>query len=411
MAKRIVVALGGNALGNTPEEQLKLVKNTAKSIVEMTKEGYEVIVGHGNGPQVGMINLAMDYAANGEVKTPYMPFAECGAMSQGYIGYHLQQAIREELQAQNIKKGVVTLVTQVVVDKDDPAFTNLTKPIGMFYSKEEADKIAAEKGFTFVEDAGRGYRRVVASPLPKKIVEIEEVETLVNNGTIVITVGGGGIPVVEEDGHYKGVDAVIDKDKSSSKLAADLKADMLVILTAVDKVYINYNKPDQKELDTLSIEEVKKYQKLLKKLNETIKFSEIFEIYDKTTEYYDEYQDKLEEKNNEEILREYIITKLQEMGNEIYIDEDGKIISPKGENDLVIEIKKDNLKLDIPGKGRSCVSTLIEFERITQNELKKNKTEWHTLEKEKKLKKNITKVREKLNFNQIYDKKLMKKEK
>ena len=242
MAKRIVVALGGNALGNTPEEQLKLVKNTAKSIVEMTKEGYEVIVGHGNGPQVGMINLAMDYAANGEVKTPYMPFAECGAMSQGYIGYHLQQAIREELQAQN-----------------DPAFTNLTKPIGMFYSKEEADKIAAEKGFTFVEDAGRGYRRVVASPLPKKIVEIEEVETLVNNGTIVITVGGGGIPVVEENGHYKGVDAVIDKDKSSSKLAADLKADMLVILTAVDKVYINYNKPDQKELDTLNIEEVKKY--------------------------------------------------------------------------------------------------------------------------------------------------------
>jgi len=259
MAKRIVVALGGNALGNTPEEQLKLVKNTAKSIVEMTKEGYEVIVGHGNGPQVGMINLAMDYAANGEVKTPYMPFAECGAMSQGYIGYHLQQAIREELQAQNIKKGVVTLVTQVVVDENDPAFTNLTKPIGMFYSKEEADKIAAEKGFTFVEDAGRGYRRVVASPLPKKIVEIEEVETLVNNGTIVITVGGGGIPVVEENGHYKGVDAVIDKDKSSSKLAADLKADMLVILTAVDKVYINYNKPDQKELNTLNIEEVKKY--------------------------------------------------------------------------------------------------------------------------------------------------------
>ena len=259
MAKRIVVALGGNALGNTPEEQLKLVKNTAKSIVEMTKEGYEVIVGHGNGPQVGMINLAMDYAANGEVKTPYMPFAECGAMSQGYIGYHLQQAIREELQAQNIKKGVVTLVTQVVVDEKDPAFTNPTKPIGMFYSKEEADKIAAEKGFTFVEDAGRGYRRVVPSPLPKKIVEIEEVETLVDKGTIVITVGGGGIPVVEENGRYKGVDAVIDKDKSSSKLAADLKADMLVILTAVDKVYINYNKPDQKELDVLNIEEVKKY--------------------------------------------------------------------------------------------------------------------------------------------------------
>ena len=159
--KRIVIALGGNALGNNPEEQLKLVKNTAKAIVAMTKEGYDVIVGHGNGPQVGMINLAIDYAANGEVKTPYMPFAECGAMSQGYIGYHLQQAIREELQSQHIDKGVATIVTQVVVDKKDSAFENPSKPVGMFYSKEEADKIATEKGFTFVEDAGRGYRRVV----------------------------------------------------------------------------------------------------------------------------------------------------------------------------------------------------------------------------------------------------------
>ncbi len=257
--QRIVIALGGNALGNNPEEQLKLVKNTAKAIVAMTKEGYEIIVGHGNGPQVGMINLAMDYAANGEVKTPYMPFAECGAMSQGYIGYHLQQAIREELQAQNIDKGVASIVTQVVVDKKDPAFENPSKPVGMFYSKEEADKIASEKGFTFVEDAGRGYRRVVPSPLPKKIVELKEVEALVNNEAIVITVGGGGIPVSEENGRYTGVDAVIDKDKSSSKLAIDLKADMLVILTAVDKVCINFNKPDQKELDSLNIEEIKKY--------------------------------------------------------------------------------------------------------------------------------------------------------
>ena len=257
--KRIVIALGGNALGNNPEEQLKLVKNTAKAIVAMTKEGYDVIVGHGNGPQVGMINLAIDYAANGEVKTPYMPFAECGAMSQGYIGYHLQQAIREELQSLSIDKGVATIVTQVVVDKKDSAFENPSKPVGMFYSKEEADKIATEKGFTFVEDAGRGYRRVVPSPLPKKIVELKEVEALVNNGTIVITVGGGGIPVSEENGSYKGVDAVIDKDKSSSKLAIDLKADMLVILTAVDKVCINFNKPDQKELDSLNIEEIKVY--------------------------------------------------------------------------------------------------------------------------------------------------------
>ena len=169
--------------------------------------------------------------------------------------------------------------------------------------------------------------------------------------------------------------------------------------------YINYF------LSKNELEEVKKYRDLLKKVEKTTKFSEILEIYDEVTEYYDEYQFRLEEKNNEELLKEYVISKLQEMGREIYIDEDGKIISPKGENDLVIEIEKDNLKLDIPGKGRSCVSTLMEFERITQNELKKNKTEWHTLEKEKKLKKNITKVREKLNFNQIYDKKLMKKEK
>lgn len=169
--------------------------------------------------------------------------------------------------------------------------------------------------------------------------------------------------------------------------------------------YINYF------LSKNEIEEVKKYQELLKKLNETTTFSKIFEIYNRTTEYYDEYQDKLEEKNNEEILREYIITKLQEMGDEIYIDEDGKIISPKGENDLVIEIEKDNLKLDIPGKGRSCVSTMMEFERITKNELKKGKMEWHTLEKEKKIKKSINKVKRNLNFNQVYDKKLMEKRK
>jgi hypothetical protein len=169
--------------------------------------------------------------------------------------------------------------------------------------------------------------------------------------------------------------------------------------------YINYF------LSKNELEEVKKYRDLLKKVEKTTKFSEILEIYDEVIEYYDEYQFRLEEKNNEKLLKEYVISKLQEMGREIYVDEDGKIISPKGENDLVIEIEKDNLKLDIPGKERSCVSTLIEFERITQNELKKNKTEWHTLEKEKKLKKNITKVREKLNFNQIYDKKLMEKEK
>ncbi|WP_067142859.1 carbamate kinase [Oceanivirga salmonicida] len=256
---RLVIALGGNALGKNPNEQLELVKSTAKAIVSMAKEGHEVIIGHGNGPQVGMINLAMDYAANGEVKTPYMPFAECGAMSQGYIGYHLQQAIREELKKENLDREVATIVTQVLVDKNDTAFKNLTKPIGMFYNKEQADEIIKEKGFTFVEDAGRGYRRVVASPKPIEIVELKIVKQLVEAGNIVITVGGGGIPVIQTENGLKGVDAVIDKDKSSAKLAQDLNADKLVILTAVDKVCINFNKPNQQELDVLDVNTANKY--------------------------------------------------------------------------------------------------------------------------------------------------------
>lgn len=258
--KRLVIALGGNALGNNAEEQLELVKHTAKTIVDLVEEGYNVIVGHGNGPQVGMINLAMDFAANNGANTPMMPFAECGAMSQGYIGYHLQQSIRTELNKRKVNKNVATIVTQVVVDENDEAFKNLTKPVGMFYTKEDADKIAKEKGFTFVEDAGRGYRRVVASPQPQKIVELETVKQLVNEGSIVITVGGGGIPVVEsEDGSLTGVAAVIDKDKSSAKLAKDLDAEMLVILTAVDRVCINFNKPNQEELASINLEEANKY--------------------------------------------------------------------------------------------------------------------------------------------------------
>ena len=258
--KELVIALGGNALGNSPEEQLRLVKSTAKTIVDLVEEGYNVIVGHGNGPQVGMINLAMDFASNNGANTPAMPFAECGAMSQGYIGYHLQQSIKNELKSRGINKNVVTVVTQVVVDEKDPAFKNPTKPVGMFYSKEEAERIMAEKGFTFVEDAGRGYRRVVASPKPQRITEIETVKQLVDNGTIVITVGGGGIPVVEDEaGMLKGVAAVIDKDKSSARLAMDLNAEMLVILTAVDKVAINFNKPNQQELAKMSLEDADKY--------------------------------------------------------------------------------------------------------------------------------------------------------
>ncbi len=260
--KRLVIALGGNALGNNAEEQLELVKHTAKTIVDLSEEGYNVIVGHGNGPQVGMINLAMDFAANNGANTPSMPFAECGSMSQGYIGYHLQQSIKNELKARKLDRNVATVVTQVVVDENDEAFKNLTKPVGMFYSKEEAEKIANEKGFTFVEDAGRGYRRVVASPQPQRIVELETVKQLVDNGTIVITVGGGGIPVIEkEDGSLHGVAAVIDKDKSSAKLAKDLDAEMLVILTAVERVCINFNKPNQEELATINLEEAAKYIK------------------------------------------------------------------------------------------------------------------------------------------------------
>ncbi len=259
MAKRIVVALGGNALGNTPEEQLELVRHTAKTIVDLAQDGYEVIVGHGNGPQVGMINLAMEFSCTKGGNTPYMPFPECGAMSQGYIGYHLQQAIQQELKARGIDKECAAVVTQVVVDANDPGFVKPTKPVGSFYTKEEADKIAAEKGFTFVEDAGRGYRRVVPSPIPQRIVELKVVEQLVKAGDIVITVGGGGIPVVETEQGLKGVAAVIDKDRSSALLAQSIGADMLIILTAVDRVCINYNKPDQKELPTMTLEEAEKY--------------------------------------------------------------------------------------------------------------------------------------------------------
>ena len=253
------MALGGNALGKTPEQQLELVKGTAKPIVDLVEKGYEVIIGHGNGPQVGMINLAMEFSANKGGNTPFMPFPECGAMTQGYIGYHLQQAIQEELKARGIKKECATVVTQVVVNENDPGFQNPTKPVGSFYTKEEAEKIAEEKGFIFVEDAGRGYRRVVPSPIPERIVERRVVEQLVEAGDIVITVGGGGIPVVETPNGLKGVAAVIDKDRASALLARDVKADRLIILTAVDRVSINFNKPDQVDLPAMTLAECEKY--------------------------------------------------------------------------------------------------------------------------------------------------------
>ena len=259
MGKRLVIALGGNALGNSPKEQLELVKETASTIVDLVEEGYDVVVGHGNGPQVGMVNLAFENSHNKTGGAPEMPFPECGAMTQGYIGYHLQQSIGRELKRRGIDKPVATVITQVEVSKDDKAFQNPTKPIGSFYTKQEAERIAAETGYTFVEDAGRGYRRVVPSPIPVSIVELDVVETLVRKGTVVITVGGGGIPVVKSEGWYEGVAAVIDKDRASSRLALDLHADMLVILTAVDRVCLNYNKPDQCELAEMSVAEARKH--------------------------------------------------------------------------------------------------------------------------------------------------------
>lgn len=257
--KKIVIALGGNALGDTAIEQLKLVEETAKPIVDLIEDGNQVIIAHGNGPQVGMINLGMNFAfEEGKVKGE-MPFPECGAMSQGYIGYHLQNAIGNELKKRGIKKDVACVVTQVVVDENDEAFKKPTKPVGAFYDKETADKMAAEKGWTFVEDAGRGYRRVVASPKPVDVAEKNIVNDLVNAGHIVITVGGGGIPVVDKAGKLVGVPAVIDKDFASAKLAEIVKADALFILTAVERVCINFGKPDQKQLEVMNLADCDKY--------------------------------------------------------------------------------------------------------------------------------------------------------
>lgn len=257
--KTIVVALGGNALGKTPEEQLNLVKNTAKSIVDLVSEGHNVVVSHGNGPQVGMINLAFDYSHEKGSGTPEMPFPECGAMSQGYIGYHLQQAIQAELKARNINKNCAAIVTQVEVDKNDPAFNKPEKPVGMFYSKEEAEKIEQEKGYTFTEDSGRGYRRVVPSPKPIKIVELGLIKDLLNSGNIVIAAGGGGIPVIKNENTYEGVPAVIDKDRTSSLLARELNADILLILTTVETVCLKFNTKDQTNIRNINIEEAEKY--------------------------------------------------------------------------------------------------------------------------------------------------------
>ena len=280
---KIVIALGGNALGNTPEEQLSLLKNVAKIIVDLVKDGNKIVLTHGNGPQVGQILLAMDYASEGEVKTPSMPFPECGSMSQGYIGYQLQQSLQNELYKQKINKNCVTLITQVLVDQNDSAFQHPTKPIGKFYSKEDADRISKEKNFQFVEDAGRGYRRVVPSPRPIDIIEKDAIKELVDQNNIVICAGGGGVPIIKEkDGQFKGVAAVIDKDRTASLLASLVDADILLILTAVDKVSIHYNTPEQVDLNVMTIDEAKKYMSdgefakgsMLPKVEACIEFAE-----------------------------------------------------------------------------------------------------------------------------------------
>lgn len=261
MAEKIVIALGGNALQSgkgepTAEAQLEVVKKTCEHIADISCKGYEIGIVHGNGPQVGRILLASETAKD---VTPAMPFDVCGAMSQGYIGYHIQQALRFALAQRNRNMPVTTIETQVVVDKDDPGFKNPTKPIGPFYSEKEAKALESEKGYSIKEDAGRGWRRVVASPIPKEIVEIDAIRTLWPT-TITVSVGGGGIPVIQNpDGSLEGVAAVIDKDFGAELLAEKVGADILMILTEVEKVAVNFNKPDQRDLDSLTPAEADKY--------------------------------------------------------------------------------------------------------------------------------------------------------
>ena len=262
MGKRIVIALGGNALGKNLPEQAIAVQNTARAIVDLLEQGNEVVVVHGNGPQVGMIANAMtELTRSDPEKYIPCPLSVCGAMSQGYIGYDLQNALREEMECRGINHGVTTVLTQVEVDQNHPAFANPTKPIGSFMTLEEAEDLKANRGYDFVEDAGRGYRRVVASPKPKRIVELDTIECLVDHDHVVVCCGGGGIPVIQTGvhNHLKGAAAVIDKDFAAELLAESLDADYLVILTAVEKVAVNFGKPDQLWLDELTPAEAREY--------------------------------------------------------------------------------------------------------------------------------------------------------
>ena len=284
MGKRIVIALGGNALGKNLPEQAIAVQNTARAIVDLLEQGNEVVV-HGNGPQVGMIANAMtELTRSDPEKYIPCPLSVCGAMSQGYIGYDLQNALREEMECRGIDHGVTTVLTQVEVDQNDPAFANPTKPIGSFMTLEEAEDLKANRGYDFVEDAGRGYRRVVASPKPKRIVELDTIECLVDHDHVVVCCGGGGIPVIQTGvhNHLKGAAAVIDKDFAAELLAESLDADYLVILTAVEKVAVNFGKPDQLWLDELTPAEAREYigqgqfapGSMLPKVEACVKFAE-----------------------------------------------------------------------------------------------------------------------------------------
>ena len=265
MGKRIVIALGGNALGENLPEQMAAVRGTARAIADLIQAGHEVVVAHGNGPQVGMIQKAMAELTRSDPER-YIPcpLSVCVAMSQGYIGYDLQNALREELMDRGIDKGVATVLTQVEVDPADPAFQHPTKPIGAFMTREEADKLVAERGYDVVEDAGRGWRRVVASPKPVSIVEIKSIRDMVAAGLVVVACGGGGIPVFKTDGHHlKGAAAVIDKDFAACTLARQLDADCLIILTAVEKVAIHFGKPNVEWLSYLTPARARAYMDCL----------------------------------------------------------------------------------------------------------------------------------------------------
>ena len=303
---KIVIALGGNALGKNPDEQQAVIEKTVKHLVDIIESGNEVVITHGNGPQVGMIYESM--------KGDNIPFAESGAMSQGYIGYQLQQTLKDELDKRGIKKSVVTVVTQVEVDKKDPAFDNPTKPIGAFLTKEEAEAKRKIDKAIYKEDAGRGYRKVVASPKPKKILELTTIEKLMNEGTIVIACGGGGIPVIKtkEDG-YEGIDAVIDKDRTSALLAKEINADKLLILTDVEKVCINYKKENETQIDKMSVAEARvsmrheefKEGSMLPKVEAAIDFAKSTE-HEEIITSLDKAEEALEGKNGTLIYKDQV---------------------------------------------------------------------------------------------------------